>query len=146
MTYPANPPEPDNGYATSPADNADSDYYSQLSPYGTWTYVAGYGWCWQAYPWLATTYYPWGVLGYGYWGYWPSRGWCWIPRSHYGYAYRGAYVGNHFVGNFNNGRTFGQPSVAVHSFGRSAVSTRFGGSAVHFSGGGHFGGMSGGRR
>ena len=86
-------------------------YYDTLSPYGTWTYVEGYGWCWQ--PSAATTisgwrpyvdngcwlwcddgwywhsYYTWGwaPFHYGRWFRHPHRGWIWYPDRQWGPAW-----------------------------------------------------------
>ena len=81
--------------------------YSDLSPYGNWSYLADYGWCWQPFGWLGYNYYPWGLLQYGCWWNCPGRGWCWFPGSHFhagfGFGGRGNGFFNHGAGGFNHG-------------------------------------------
>ncbi len=75
---------------------------SDLSPYGTWRYVGGYGWVWTPYVndywrpyyygywrysarfgWVWVSYERWGWLPYHYgrWAYSPGVGWFWVPGS-----------------------------------------------------------------
>ena len=162
--YPgAEPAQPDYGTGESAMDD---NYYNDLSPYGNWDYMNGYGWGWQPDSWLWPYYsswegYPW--WGYGRWWNCPGRGWCWFPgRGFRGFgAFRGDF--NRFHNEFgrfqqnrnffagrngfagqNSFRTFGGRSFGFnHSLG---MNRSFGG-ARGFSpgmGGGHFGGHAGG--
>ena len=96
---------------TPPVTGAAASYYSALAPYGTWVYVADYGWCWQPTVvvgnpywlpycnnggWLWTTsgwywnsYYSWGwaPFHYGRWCQYPSYGWLWCPDHTWGPAW-----------------------------------------------------------
>jgi hypothetical protein len=95
-----------------PAAPANLDYFeNELSPYGMWIQVPGYGWAWvpsaaagdpswepyvdQGY-WLYTdagwywdSYYPWGGIAfhYGRWTRFPGYGWGWIPDYNWGPAW-----------------------------------------------------------
>jgi hypothetical protein len=76
--------------------------WNDLSTYGMWSYMPGYGygwiptvpfgwapytqgrWCWYpsfGYTWIS--FEPWGWLPYhyGYWNYFPGMGWGWFPSS-----------------------------------------------------------------
>jgi hypothetical protein len=157
---PVAPPQNTVSTYTIPADT--SSYYSDLQPYGNWSYLANYGWCWQPGLGLGYAYYPWGILNCGRWWNCPGRGWVWFPRSGYGYGYRGT------AGFAGGSRGFtaagrvggGFAAVGASSGGlRSSVSVRSIGGGAHFSGGhsfsfggghssgGHsFGGFHGGHR
>jgi hypothetical protein len=167
VAYPTTP-QPDQT-AVAP-DN--SDYYNELSPYGTWAYQPGYGYGWSPYAGLDTSYYPWGVLGLGSWC-WVNNGWCWFPHGgfyggfgRYGYGRYGGYYGhnygfgghyygghgywggNHaFYGGYNHG-SYGSHLAyggGSHSFGGGGA--RMSGGGGHYSGGGgsaHFSGGGGG--
>ena len=99
--------------ATSPATSpipeteAAADFYSSLSPYGSWQNVPDYGWCWQPTVvvvnpswqpycdsgnwlwsdngWYWNSYYSWGwaPFHYGRW-YNPGSGWLWCPDRVWG--------------------------------------------------------------
>ncbi|MGC8743848.1 MAG: DUF6600 domain-containing protein [Verrucomicrobiia bacterium] len=97
-------------------------YYSALSPYGSWLYVDGYGYCWQplvavTYPgwrpyyhggrWLWTDYgwywlsdYSWGwaTFHYGRWSYLHHHGWVWFPDRVWGPAWVSWRVGPSYCG------------------------------------------------
>lgn len=133
---PAPPPpaaEPSSDYATSdgsyqpeaaPPPPAGSEvaseevFYSRLSPYGSWTWVAPYGrvWVpavgygWRPYyygQWVLTDWgwtfvsddpWGWAAYHYGRWGWGMGVGWYWIPGRIWGPAwvswrYGGGYVG-----------------------------------------------------
>jgi hypothetical protein len=166
----APPPEvpPDYGYSTeSPGDFA---YYNDLAPYGYWNWVAGYGWGWEPYAWVAD--YPWDFLGFGNWWYRPNVGWCWFPGAHLrdfdrfhgrtGFAGRERFsgtqnrfsarsaVGNQFMGGQNHFQAAGRPFGTVQStvigrqnFGVRTFSPglmRSSGGGVRFGGGARIGG------
>ncbi|ANI88107.1 hypothetical protein A9P82_01535 [Arachidicoccus ginsenosidimutans] len=112
----------DNGYGDgtydysqntyAPQDNEPQitfdDFYTQLSPYGSWVSLSPYGRVWVAgirnfqpystngywsytnYGWTWVSNYPWGwaPFHYGRWGYSDAYGWFWIP----GYAWGPAWV------------------------------------------------------
>jgi hypothetical protein len=87
------------------ADYADYTYgISDLSSYGSWNFISGYGYCWQPYGigigwvpfyygswlysgrhhrWTWVSNEPWGWLPYhtGHWINAGERGWAWQPRS-----------------------------------------------------------------
>src|ERR1051325_1361989 len=105
---------------TSPSTNAQiaaappetaADFYDSLAPYGTWTDVPGYGWCWQPTVvvvnsdwrpycdggywlwsdagWYWHSYYSWGwaPFHYGRWFCHGNRGWLWCPDRVWGPAW-----------------------------------------------------------
>ncbi|HUJ11429.1 MAG TPA: DUF6600 domain-containing protein [Verrucomicrobiae bacterium] len=114
----APPPAPESGastVSTAPAPSAEpvvnADYVQQqLSPYGSWVDVPGYGQCWQPSDlppgwrpyydsghWVYTdagmywqSDYPWGAIPfhYGRWAWVGGYGWIWVP----GYEYAPAWV------------------------------------------------------
>jgi hypothetical protein len=94
----------------APEPVASFDYFQQqLSPYGSWINVPGYGDCWQPYGipygwrpyydngyWVYTdaglywqSSYPWGAIPfhYGRWAYVGGYGWIWAPAYEYGPAW-----------------------------------------------------------
>jgi hypothetical protein len=86
------PPDQSQGATTAPAyppttaDYGDAAaYYNTLAPYGDWSYLPDYGYCWQPYGTFWALYptwgYPWGWLDTGWW-FCAGRGWCWFPRFH----------------------------------------------------------------
>ncbi len=86
--------------ATAPATPSTevAYFYDSLSPYGSWIYVSGSGWCWQ--PTVAvrvSTWQPYSDSGRWYWSdsgwYWQSDySWGWAP-FHYGRWSRHATAG-----------------------------------------------------
>jgi hypothetical protein len=97
-------------YVTSaPADV--SYFYNDLSPYGTWVSLEGYGWCWQPQAvvvspswrpycdggywvytdagWFWQSNYSWGwaPFHYGRWYHHPRCGWVWMPDRVWGPAW-----------------------------------------------------------
>ncbi len=97
-------------YVTSPP--ADVTYfYNDLSPYGTWVYLEGYGWCWQpravvispawrpycdggywvytdaGWYWQSTYSWGWAPFHYGRWYAHPRCGWVWMPDRVWGPAW-----------------------------------------------------------
>ena len=70
--------------APPPTSDAAADYYSALSPYGTWTDVPGYGWCWQ--PTVVVVNPGWRPYwDNGYW-LWSDCGWYWNSCYSWGWA------------------------------------------------------------
>jgi hypothetical protein len=111
---PAEPPPglPESAVAPLPGSEVTLPYFqAQLTPYGTWTDIPGYGQCWipsaQAtepdwHPylngghweyteqgWYWQSDYPWGdyVFHYGRWTRDPRFGWAWAPGYHWGPAW-----------------------------------------------------------
>lgn len=80
-----------------------SYFYSDLSPYGSWVLVSGYGWCWRptvsvvnvgwrpychggrwlwsdcGWYWQSDYTWGWAPFHYGRWFYAGHHGWCWTP-------------------------------------------------------------------
>lgn len=80
-------------------------YYNYLSPYGSWLYIDGYGYCWQptvvvinpgwrpyfhggrwvwtdyGWYWLSDYSWGWATFHYGRWHYHHSCGWVWVPDT-----------------------------------------------------------------
>lgn len=94
---------------TQPAQVATVSYfYDSLSPYGTWVYVGGYGWCWQptvavvsvgwrpycdrgrwvdsdcGWYWHSDYSWGWAAFHYGRWHHHARIGWVWIPDTVWG--------------------------------------------------------------
>jgi hypothetical protein len=106
---PAAPPEPVAQPAVAVPPTPTLDYFqAQLTPYGNWVNVPGYGLCWQPAVaagwrpyydgghweytdagWFWQSDYPWGDIAfhYGRWAF-TSSGWVWVP----GYDYAPAWV------------------------------------------------------
>jgi hypothetical protein len=105
---PVNAPPP--AYVTSaPADV--SYFYNDLSPYGSWVSLEGYGWCWQpravvisrawrpycdgghwvysdaGWFWQSDYSWGWAPFHYGRWYMHPSCGWVWTPDRVWGPAW-----------------------------------------------------------
>jgi hypothetical protein len=105
---PAAAPAP--AYVTSPP--ADVTYfYNDLSPYGSWVYLDGYGWSWQpravvlsagwrpycdggywvytdaGWYWQSTYSWGWAPFHYGRWYLHPHCGWVWLPDRVWGPAW-----------------------------------------------------------
>jgi hypothetical protein len=107
----ANPPDsPD--YVGDPTAVDDTGYfYNSLAPYGSWTYVAGCGVCWQptvcvrnhdwrpycdrgrwvysdcGWYWQSDYSWGWAAFHYGRWFCDEHRGWCWAPNRVWGPAW-----------------------------------------------------------
>jgi len=82
-----------------------NNFYSGLSPYGSWYDLPGYGWCWQptvvavapswqpysnggqwlysncGWYWSSSYSWGWAPFHYGRWWHHPHRGWVWFPGS-----------------------------------------------------------------
>lgn len=123
------PPAPEAAAAPVMAPQAPPDapepvqqFYSDLSPYGTWYQVPTYGWVWQprvvvvdtgwmpyrhggrwlwtdcGWYWASDYSWGWAPFHYGRWCTYPGLGWCWQPGSVWGpswvtWRYHGGYVG-----------------------------------------------------
>jgi len=68
-----------------PPTSTDAAYfYDSLSPYGSWLYLSGYGWCWQ--PTVAVSVNTWRPYSdRGRW-YWSDAGWYWNSDYSWGWA------------------------------------------------------------
>jgi hypothetical protein len=97
-------------YVTSPPEDV-TYFYNDLSPYGTWVFLEGYGWCWQPRTvviapgwrpyvdggywvysdagWFWSSSYTWGwaPFHYGRWYQHPHNGWVWFPDRVWGPAW-----------------------------------------------------------
>jgi len=111
---PAEPPPPVTApppayVTTAPADV--SYFYNDLSPYGTWVSLEGYGWCWQprtvviahgwrpycdgghwvytdaGWFWQSDYSWGWAPFHYGRWYQHPRCGWVWTPDRVWGPAW-----------------------------------------------------------
>ena len=73
--------------ATAPAPPPSTEvsyFYDSLSPYGSWVYLSGYGWCWQ--PTVAVSSPAWRPYSdRGRW-YWSDAGWYWNSDYSWGWA------------------------------------------------------------
>jgi len=70
--------------APPPTANEVAYFYDALSPYGSWVYLSGYGWCWQ--PTVAVSVPTWRpYLDRGRW-YWSDGGWYWHSDYSWGWA------------------------------------------------------------
>jgi hypothetical protein len=116
-------PSYSSGYQTAEAPPAGSDvgnpevFYDQLSPYGSWVYVAPYGrvwipavgygwrpyyygrWVLTDWGWTFASDDPWGWAAYHYgrWNWGTGIGWYWIPGTVWGPAWVSWRYGNGFV-------------------------------------------------
>jgi hypothetical protein len=86
-------------------------FYSDLSPYGSWVQLEGYGWCWQptvvtanpgwrpycdsghwvytdaGWYWMSDYSWGWAPFHYGRWSHHPRCGWVWLPDRVWGPAW-----------------------------------------------------------
>lgn len=70
--------------APPPTSTEVSYFYDSLSPYGSWIYLSGYGWCWQ--PTVAVSVSTWRpYCDRGRW-YWSDAGWYWNSDYSWGWA------------------------------------------------------------
>ena len=78
------PPTVATAVAPPPTSTEVSYYYDTLSPYGSWIYLSGYGWCWQ--PTVAVSVSTWRpYCDRGRW-YWSDAGWYWYSDYSWGWA------------------------------------------------------------
>jgi len=116
------PPPAQESAAPPPSQVTYNNFYSSMSPYGTWVEVEGYGRCWQPtavvvnpswqpymnsgrwvytdYGWYWASDYSWGwaPFHYGRWFQHCRLGWCWYPDTVWGpswvsWRYTDAYCG-----------------------------------------------------
>ena len=97
-------------YVSSPPPEVNY-FYDDLSPYGTWVQLNGYGWCWQprvvvinrawrpycdsgywvysdaGWYWQSTYSWGWAPFHYGRWYLHPRCGWVWTPDRVWGPAW-----------------------------------------------------------
>jgi hypothetical protein len=112
----APPPATEPAPAAAPVyvSNAPTDvsyFYGDLSPYGTWISLPGYGWCWQpttvvldrgwrpycdgghwvwsdaGWFWASDYSWGWAPFHYGRWHLHPGCGWVWLPDRVWGPAW-----------------------------------------------------------
>ncbi len=98
-------------YIAPPEQVTDNYFYDSLAPYGSWIYVADYGWCWQpsvaslnvdwqpysdngrwldtdnGWYWQSGYTWGWAPFHYGRWHRSPGRGWVWLPDTTWGPAW-----------------------------------------------------------
>ena len=101
---------PPPAYVTSPPADV-SYFYNDLSPYGSWVNLDGYGWCWQpravvvspgwrpycdggywvysdaGWYWQSSYSWGWAPFHYGRWYAHPRCGWVWTPDRVWGPAW-----------------------------------------------------------
>jgi len=78
------PPPVTTAVAPPPTSTEVSYFYDTLSPYGSWIYLSGYGWCWQ--PTVASSVSTWRpYCDRGRW-YWSDAGWYWSSDYSWGWA------------------------------------------------------------
>ena len=121
-TVPVEAPLTPQAVETAPPPPQVNYFYSDLSPYGAWVDLAGYGWCWQpsvvvvnrgwrpycdgghwvysncGWFWQSDYSWGWAPFHYGRWQLHPSCGWVWLPDTVWGPAWvvwrqSGAYCG-----------------------------------------------------
>ena len=81
---PAPAPQAEATVATPPPSTEAAYFYDSLSPYGSWIYLSGYGWCWQ--PTVAVSTPAWRPYSdRGRW-YWSDAGWYWNSDYSWGWA------------------------------------------------------------
>ena len=81
---PLTPPQVTTAVAPPPTSPEVSYFYDSLSPYGSWVYLSGYGWCWQ--PTVAVSYSTWRpYCDRGRW-YYSDAGWYWNSDYSWGWA------------------------------------------------------------
>ena len=84
QTYEAAPPTVTTTVAPPPTSDEVAYFYDTLSPYGSWVYLSGYGWCWQ--PTVAVSVPTWRpYCDRGRW-YWSDAGWYWNSDYSWGWA------------------------------------------------------------
>jgi hypothetical protein len=77
------PPAPAADYVTTPPPDV-TYFYNDLSPYGAWVVLPGYGWCWQ--PTVVVVNRGWRpYCDGGHWIY-SDAGWCWVSDYSWGWG------------------------------------------------------------
>jgi len=95
-------------------------FYDNLSPYGNWIDVAGYGYCFQ--PSVAVDNVDWRPYADGYWAY-TDVGWTWVSYEDFGWA-------TYHYGRWSNLADYGWVWVPGYEWGPAWVSWRTGGDYV----------------
>lgn len=108
------------GRSTARAEVTVEFFYDTLTPYGSWTEVGNYGYCWQ--PRVAASNVSWRPYSDGYWAY-TDVGWTWISYEDFGWA-------TYHYGRWVRLRDRGWFWVPGHEWGPAWVSWRFGGNYV----------------
>jgi hypothetical protein len=84
VVEPSAPVQVATSVAPPPTSTEVSYFYDSLSPYGSWVYLSGYGWCWQ--PTVAVSVSTWRpYCDRGRW-YWSDGGWYWYSDYSWGWA------------------------------------------------------------
>jgi len=95
-------------------------FYDNLSPYGSWIDVAGYGYCFQ--PSVAVDNADWRPYADGYWAY-TNVGWTWVSYEDFGWA-------TYHYGRWTDLADYGWVWVPGYEWGPAWVSWRTGGDYV----------------
>ena len=95
-------------------------FYDNLSPYGSWIDVAGYGYCFQ--PSVAVDNADWRPYADGYWAY-TDVGWTWVSYEDFGWA-------TYHYGRWTDLAGYGWVWVPGYEWGPAWVSWRTGGDYV----------------
>ena len=95
-------------------------FYDNLSPYGSWIDVAGYGYCFQ--PSVAVDNADWRPYADGYWAY-TDVGWTWVSYEDFGWA-------TYHYGRWTDLADYGWVWVPGYEWGPAWVSWRTGGDYV----------------
>ena len=95
-------------------------FYDNLSPYGSWIDVIGYGYCFQ--PSVAVDNADWRPYADGYWAY-TDVGWTWVSYEDFGWA-------TYHYGRWTDLAEFGWVWVPGYEWGPAWVSWRTGGDYV----------------
>src|SRR5215218_1481495 len=84
QSYQTPPPTVTTTVAPPPSSDEVAYFYDTLSPYGSWVYLSGNGWCWQ--PTVAVSVPTWRPYSdRGRW-YWSDSGWYWNSDYSWGWA------------------------------------------------------------
>ena len=95
-------------------------FYDNLSPYGSWYDIAGYGYCFQ--PGVAVSSSDWRPYSDGYWAY-TDAGWTWVSYEDFGWA-------TYHYGRWARLSDYGWVWVPGYEWGPAWVSWRTGGDYV----------------
>jgi hypothetical protein len=127
MPQPVAPPSMETADAVPEAppgadESSDASFYDSLSPYGNWTDLQGYGWCWQptvvvvnpywqpyyncghwvysncGWYWCSSYSWGWAPFHYGRWFRHHHLGWCWMPDKVWGPSWVSWRYGDHYCG------------------------------------------------
>ena len=109
----------------APGIEADTEvslnfFYDNLSPYGSWIDVAGYGYCFQ--PSVAVDSVDWRPYADGYWAY-TDVGWTWVSYEDFGWA-------TYHYGRWTDLADYGWVWVPGYEWGPAWVSWRTGGDYI----------------